>query len=89
VITHRSDGSMLPLQHASLDRLTARNTLTYVDDPEAMRRERRRVLRPAGKLHAIEGDWPMMVVEPAPGPEWSALVTAANCNDLAVVVITA
>jgi ubiquinone/menaquinone biosynthesis C-methylase UbiE len=78
VTTHRSDGSMLPLPQASLDRLTTRNTLIYVDDPEATLRECRRVLRPAGKMHAIEGDWPMMVVEPVPGADWSALVTAAS-----------
>jgi ubiquinone/menaquinone biosynthesis C-methylase UbiE len=78
VTAHRSDGSRLPLPDASLDRLTARNTLIYVDDPEATLRECRRVLRPTGKVHAIEGDWPMMVVEPVPSPDWSALVTAAS-----------
>ena len=78
VTAHRSDGSTLPLPNASLDRLTARNTLIYVDDPEATLRECRRVIRPNGKLHVIEGDWPMMVVEPVPAADWSALVTAAS-----------
>jgi ubiquinone/menaquinone biosynthesis C-methylase UbiE len=78
VTAYRCDGSMLPLPQASLDRLTARNTLIYVDDPQATLRECRRVLRPSGKIHAIEGDWPMMVVEPVPAAEWSALVTAAS-----------
>src|SRR5262249_57468953 len=78
VTVHRCDSSMLPLPDASLDRLTVRNTLIYVDDPEATLRECRRALRAAGKLHAIEGDWPMMVVEPIPAAEWSALVTAAS-----------
>jgi SAM-dependent methyltransferase len=78
VTTHRCDGSMLPLPDASLDRLTARNTLIYVDDPEATLRECRRVLRSAGKLHAIEGDWPTMVLEPVPAAGWSALVSAAS-----------
>jgi ubiquinone/menaquinone biosynthesis C-methylase UbiE len=78
VTAHRCDGPMLPLPDASLDRLTARNTLIYVDDPEATLRECRRALRAAGELHAIEGDWPMMVVEPVPAAEWSALVTAAS-----------
>jgi ubiquinone/menaquinone biosynthesis C-methylase UbiE len=78
VTAHRSDGSTLSLPHTSLDRLTSRNTLIYVDDPEATLRECRRVIRPNGKLHAIEGDWPMMVVEPVPAADWSALVTAAS-----------
>ena len=78
VTTHRCDGSMLPLPDASLDRLTVRNTLIYVDDPEATLRECRRLLRSAGKLHAIEGDWPMMVIEPVPAADWSALVSAAS-----------
>jgi SAM-dependent methyltransferase len=78
VTAHRSDGSTLPLPHGLLDRLTARNTLIYVDDPEATLRECRRVIRPNGKLHAIEGDWPMMVVEPVSAADWSALVTAAS-----------
>ena len=48
VTAHRCDGSRLPLPEASLDRLTARNTLIYVDDPEATLRECRRLLRSAG-----------------------------------------
>ena len=78
VTAHRCDGSTLPLPNASLDRLTVRNTLIYVDDPKATLHECRRVLRPAGKIHAIEGDWPMMVIEPVPTADWSALVAAAS-----------
>jgi ubiquinone/menaquinone biosynthesis C-methylase UbiE len=78
VTVHRCDGSTLPLPDESLDRLTARNTLIYVDDPEATLRECRRVLRPAGKLHAIEGDWPMMVIEPIAAADLSALVAAGS-----------
>src|SRR5262249_9442821 len=40
--------------------------------------EFRRVLRAGGKLHAIEGDWPMMVIEPVPSKDWAALVNAAS-----------
>jgi ubiquinone/menaquinone biosynthesis C-methylase UbiE len=78
VTAHRCDGSTLPFSGDSLDRLTARNTLIYVDDPETTLRECRRVLRPTGRLHAIEGDWPMMVMEPVAAADWSALVTAAS-----------
>jgi hypothetical protein len=31
-------------------------------------------LRAGGKLHVIEGDWPMMIVEPVPAEDWSAFV---------------
>ena len=78
VTVYRSDCSELPLSSGSLDRVTARNTLIYVDDPEATLRECRRVLRPDGKLHVIEGDWPLMVIEPVPEADWSALVAAAS-----------
>ena len=35
VTAHRSDGSELPLPDGSVDRVTTRNTLIYVDDPRA------------------------------------------------------
>jgi ubiquinone/menaquinone biosynthesis C-methylase UbiE len=78
VTVYRCDGASLPLATSSLDRLTTRNTLIYVDAPEVTLGECRRVLRPAGKLHAIEGDWPMMIVEPVPAKDWSALIAAAS-----------
>jgi hypothetical protein len=48
------------------------------DDPEHTIREFRRVLRTGGKVHAIEGDWPMMIVEPVPSKDWAAFVNAAS-----------
>jgi len=78
ITAHECDGAMLPLQDESLDRLTTRNTLIYVDDPKCTIREFRRVLKAGGRLHAIEGDWPMMVVEPVPSKDWIALVDAAS-----------
>ena len=44
VTAHQCDGSILPLPDESLDRLTTRNTIIYVDDPERTIREFRRVL---------------------------------------------
>src|SRR5215831_3818614 len=78
VTAHQCDGSILPLPDESLDRLTTRNTIIYVDDPERTIREFRRVLRVGGRVHAIEGDWPMMVIEPVPSKDWAALVNAAS-----------
>lgn len=77
VTAHRSDGPELPLRDSSLDRVTTRNTLIYVEDPLVTLGEFKRVLRPGGKVHAIEGDWPMMVAEPVPTKAWGALVSAA------------
>ena len=68
----------MPLPDKSLDRLTTRNTIIYVDDPERTIREFQRVLKIGGRVHAIEGDWPMMVVEPIPSNDWAAVVSAAS-----------
>lgn len=77
ITTHQSDGAALPLADRSLDRILARNTIIYVDDPLACLGEMRRVLVPGGKAHMIEGDWPMMVAEPVPKAAWAALIAAA------------
>ena len=69
---------MLPFADASLDRVTTRNTLIYVDDPSATIGEFKRGLRAGGKLHTIEGDWPMMIAEPVPTAIWQALLSAAQ-----------
>src|SRR6516165_9035888 len=78
ITARQCDGSVLPLPDGSLDRLTARNTFIYVDDPEHTFREFRRVLKAGAKAHIIEGDWPMMVVEPIPSKDWADLVNAAS-----------
>ena len=68
----------LPLPDDSLDRIITRNTIIYVPDPLATFTEFRRVLRPAGIAHAIEGDWRLTAVEPVPTEEWRALIDAAS-----------
>jgi len=77
ITAHQCDGTDLPLADGSVHRVTTRNTLMYVDDPSITLGEFERVLRPGGKVHAIEGDWPMMVVEPVATSSWQALVAAA------------
>ena len=61
-----------------MDRVTARNTIMYVDDPVATVREFRRVLRLGGLAHAIDGDWYAMVAEPVDRALWRAFVEAAS-----------
>lgn len=77
VTAHLLTGDDLPLADAAVDRVTARNTIVYVDDPLRSFAEFRRVLRPGGIAHAIESDWSLTVVEPL-GAEWRALVDAAR-----------
>ena len=78
ITARKSDGVDLPLGTGSVDRVTTRNTLIYVDDPLVTLTEFKRVLRPGGKVHAIEGDWPMMIVEPLPTFAWQKLVSSAS-----------
>lgn len=78
VTTYLNDGVSLPLEDASLDRVTARNTIMYVDDPVDTLREFRRVLRLGGLAHAIDGDWYMMVAEPVAHESWRQFVEAAS-----------
>lgn len=77
VSTHFNDGTRLPLGDGELDRITARNTLMYVDDPVETLREFLRVLRPGALAHAVDGDWYMMVAEPVAHDAWRAFVKAA------------
>ncbi len=78
ITTHLLAEARLPIDDASLDRVIARNTLIYVDDPVATFAEFRRVLRPGGIAHAIEGDWRLTAVEPVGTREWRAVIEAAT-----------
>jgi ubiquinone/menaquinone biosynthesis C-methylase UbiE len=77
ITAQRLTGDDLPLAASSVDRITARNTIIYVDDPLHTFAEFRRALRPGGIAHAIESDWSLTAVEPL-GAEWRALVDAAR-----------
>ena len=78
ITVHLLEDERLPLRDATLDRVVARNTLIYVADPVATFTEFRRVLRPGGLAHAIEGDWRLTAVEPVPTEDWRALIEAAS-----------
>jgi ubiquinone/menaquinone biosynthesis C-methylase UbiE len=78
ITVHLLQGASLPLEDDSLDRMIARNTIIYVDDPVDTFKEFRRVLRPGGIAHAIESDWRLTAVEPVPTEEWRAVIEAAS-----------
>ena len=78
ITAHLLATERLPLPDAALDRITARNTIIYVRDPVSTFEEFRRVLKPGGIAHAIEGDWSLTAVEPLAAAEWRALVGAAS-----------
>lgn len=78
ITVHLLEDAGLPLADMTLDRIVARNTIIYVPDPVATFIEFRRVLRPGGLAHAIEGDWRLTAVEPVPTEDWQALIEAAR-----------
>jgi len=78
ITVHLLRDSRLPLPDDSLDRIVARNTIIYVEDPVITYREFHRVLRTGGIAHAIEGDWSLTVVEPVPTALWREVVEAAS-----------
>lgn len=78
VSVHQLTGAALPVPDSSMDRIVARNTLIYVNDPVETLVEFRRALRPGGLAHAIEGDWRLTAVEPVATDEWRALIEAAS-----------
>jgi ubiquinone/menaquinone biosynthesis C-methylase UbiE len=72
----RMEGDRIALDDRTLDRVVTKNVLEYVPDLATTLREFRRVLRPDGRLHVVDSDWGMLVVEPI-GPEPIAELFAA------------
>jgi hypothetical protein len=51
--------------------------MVYVDDPAASFREFHRVVKPGGKVHAVDSDFFMTVIDPVPPMDWRDLLDAA------------
>ena len=65
---HLIEEDRLPQGDDGVDCVVCKNVLEYVDDPVETLRDFGRVLRPGGRVHAIDSDWGMLAVEPI-GPE--------------------
>ncbi|NKB58723.1 MAG: methyltransferase domain-containing protein [Alphaproteobacteria bacterium] len=75
-VTHLLN-DMLPLADDTLDRLVIKNVMVYVDDPLASFREFRRVVKPGGKVHAIDSDFYMTAFDPVSPEDWRIVLDSA------------
>jgi ubiquinone/menaquinone biosynthesis C-methylase UbiE len=74
---HRVEDERLPLEDVSVDRAMAKNVLEYVPDLAATLAEIHRVLKPGGRLTAVDSDWGFVIVEPLSADEVLELFRAA------------
>ena len=75
-VTHLEQ-DMLPLEDDVLDRLVIKNVMVYVDDPLASFQEFRRVVKPGGKVHAIDSDFYMTAFDPVSPEDWRVVLDSA------------
>jgi ubiquinone/menaquinone biosynthesis C-methylase UbiE len=75
-VTHLQN-DMLPLDDDVLDRLVIKNVMVYVDDPLASFQEFRRVVKPGGKVHAIDSDFYMTAFDPVSPEDWRIVLDSA------------
>lgn len=57
ITLHEADATQLPFADASFDAAHIERVLIHVDDPDAVLREMRRVVRPGGCIVAVEPDY--------------------------------
>jgi len=74
---HHVTDDRLPLPDDTVDRAIAKNVLEYVPDLGTTLTEIHRVLRPGGRLLALDSDWGFVVVEPLAVDEVRDLFRAA------------
>ncbi len=75
-VTHLKDDK-LPLEDDALDRLVIKNVMVYVDDPLSSFREFHRVVKPGGKVHAIDSDFYMTAFDPVSPEDWRVVLDSA------------
>ena len=74
-VTHLQ-ADVLPLEADSLDRVIVKNVMVYVDDPLSSFREFRRVVKPGGKVHAVDSDFYMAAFDPIDVDDWRHVLDA-------------
>lgn len=75
-VTHLKSDT-LPLADDTLDRLVIKNVMVYVDDPLASFKEFRRVVKPGGKVHAVDSDFYMTAFDPVSPEDWRTVLDSA------------
>ncbi|MCZ6532271.1 MAG: methyltransferase domain-containing protein [SAR324 cluster bacterium] len=78
ITVHHLTGERLPFEPGALDLLVAKSVLVYVDDAAATFQEFRRVVKPGGRVYAINADWGATIVEPVPLDQWRTFLDAAS-----------
>ena len=78
ITVHHLTDSVLPFMDGHLDLVVAKSVIVFVDDPLATFKEFHRILKPGGKVNAIERDLGVCFVSPVPAEDWAALVHAAS-----------
>jgi len=68
----------LPFEDGFFDRVVCKSVLEYVSDPGATIAEFSRVTRSGGRVHVVDSDWGMLVVEPLDATDLSELFGAAH-----------
>ena len=74
---HHSE-DVLPFADASFDRVVCKSVLEYVTSPKAMLSEFSRVTAPGGRVHVVDSDWGMIVIEPLDDDEVAEVFAAAQ-----------
>ena len=75
-VTHLQTDA-LPLEDDILARLVIKNVMVYVDDPLASFKDFRRVVKPGGKVHAIDSDFYMTAFDPVSPEDWRTVLESA------------
>ena len=68
----------LPFDDATFERVICKSVLEYVADPSNVIEEFKRVTQPGGRVHIIDSDWSMMVLEPVGADKLRQLFNAAS-----------
>ena len=78
-VVARADGGVLPFRDATFDLVMFRYVLRHVPGPQRLLLEATRVLKPGGRLLALDSDDGGLLFDPPP-PSWPALSNALDVS---------